>query len=438
LGKEIYIIGAILAVSLISFSLFSNEVFAQQSPEDCGPYQIFQNGQCVDIGFITITVSTDRFSYKEGDTIIISGKVSYILENFAVTLQVLSPKGLLVTVQQLDVSYSGSYSTELTAGGTLWEDSGTYTIKVLYARGDISADTSFYFSGSTGTGGTTPSIDVEGYNIGYSITGASILSIAPNVEFFELIIEISTTSDGQLTITLPRALIDAKTGGSDDVFIVIVDGVEGHFVETKTSTDRTLTIDFSYRASEIEIIGTFVVGSGGGTILDTVPPKILQPKDIVVDASDSNGAIVTYEVLAIDNEDGIVKPSCSPSSGSLFSIGDTKVVCSAFDSSGNTAPQKSFLVTVNAPSLLIPNWIKDVAAFWCNDEIDDSGFIQAIQYLIDNDVIIIPETQAGFGGTQEVPSWIKNNACWWSVGLISDSDFAQGIQWLIGQGIIRI
>jgi len=53
-------------------------------------------------------------------------------------------------------------------------------------------------------------------------------------------------------------------------------------------------------------------------------------------------------------------------------------------------------------------------------------------------VIIIPETQAGFGGTQEVPSWIKNNACWWSVGLISDSDFAQGIQWLIGQGIIRI
>jgi len=30
LGKEIYIIGAILAVSLISFSLFSNEVFAEE------------------------------------------------------------------------------------------------------------------------------------------------------------------------------------------------------------------------------------------------------------------------------------------------------------------------------------------------------------------------------------------------------------------------
>jgi len=181
-----------------------------------------------------------------------------------------------------------------------------------------------------------------------------------------------------------------------------------------------------------------VVGSGDGTILDTIPPKILQPKDIVVDASNSNGAIVTYEVLAIDNEDGIVKPSCSPSSGSLFSIGDTKVVCSAFDSSGNAAPQKSFLVTVNSPSLLIPNWIKEVAAFWCDDKIDDASFIDGIQYLIENEIIIVQATTSGSGGTQEIPSWVKNIACWWSQGLIADKEFASGLEYLIGQGIIQV
>jgi len=53
-------------------------------------------------------------------------------------------------------------------------------------------------------------------------------------------------------------------------------------------------------------------------------------------------------------------------------------------------------------------------------------------------VIVVPETQAGMGGTQVIPSWIKNNACWWSQGLISDGDFAQGIQWLIQEGIIQV
>jgi len=297
------------------------------SPEDCGPYQIFQNGQCVDIGFITITVSTDKSSYSDGETIIVSGKVSDILENFAVSLSVVSPQGLRVAVAQPHVSYSGSYSTELTAGGQLMQDEGFYTIKVLYARGDISAETSFYFSGTTVTGGTT---------------------------------------------------------------------------------------------------------------LDNIPPKILQPKDIVVDAADSNGSFVTYEVLAIDNEDEIVKPSCSPYSGSLFSIGDTKVVCSAFDSSGNPASQKSFLVTVNAPSLLIPNWIKEVAAFWCDDKIDDASFIEGIQYLIDNGIIIVQATTSGSSITQEIPSWVKNNACWWSQGLIADGDFASGLKYLIEVGVIKI
>jgi len=173
-------------------------------------------------------------------------------------------------------------------------------------------------------------------------------------------------------------------------------------------------------------------------ILDITPPKILKPTDVIVDATDSNGARVTYDVLAIDDTDQIVRPFCIPSSGSIFRIGDTKVTCTASDSAGNSASPVSFIVTVNAPGILIPDWIKEVAAFWCDDKIDDSSFIEGIQYLIDNDIILVPSTSSGTGGSQTIPSWIKNNACWWSQGLISDEDFASGLQYLIGQGIIRV
>jgi len=191
------------------------------------------------------------------------------------------------------------------------------------------------------------------------------------------------------------------------------------------------------------MLGVVIVESGSAptptpTIRDITPPKILQPSDVIVDATDSNGARVTYDVLAIDDVDQIIKPSCRPSSGSIFSVGDTKVSCTASDSAGNSARPVTFIVTVNAPAILIPDWIKEVAAFWCDDKIDDSSFIDGIQYLIDNDIILVPSTSSGYGSSQSIPSWIKNNACWWSQNLISDEDFAGGLQYLIGQGIIRI
>jgi len=76
-----------------------------------------------------------------------------------------------------------------------------------------------------------------------------------------LIFTIKTTSDGELTITLPRALIDAKLGDADDEFFVLVNGAKVDFGESKTSSDRTLTIAFPDGAKTIEIIGTFIATS---------------------------------------------------------------------------------------------------------------------------------------------------------------------------------
>ena len=54
---------------------------------------------------------------------------------------------------------------------------------------------------------------------------------------------------------------------------------------------------------------------------------------------------VTYAVSARDDVDGAVPVSCSPRSGSRFSIGRTLVICSASDGSANTGTAR-FAVTV--------------------------------------------------------------------------------------------
>ncbi len=110
-----------------------------------------------------------------------------------------------------------------------------------------------------------PAVAVSGteFMVGYQITSGNLLSTTPDVDANSLIIAIDATDDGQLTITLPRELIDAKIGDDDDDYFVLVDGEEVDFDETTTSTDRTLVISFPAGAAEIEVIGTHVVPEFG-------------------------------------------------------------------------------------------------------------------------------------------------------------------------------
>jgi len=211
-----------------------------------------------------IVVTTDKTSYAEGDIITVSGEVKEILGQ-AVSVMVISPNGSIVSIAQVQVGADKRFSVEITTGGTMKSD-GTYTIKVTYGGPNRTAETTFEF-GATGVTGTTPtsgqSLSVEGFGIGYQITGGNIISITPDIDQSSLIIEIEAVDDGELTITLPRELIDAKIGDADDDFFVLVDAEEVDFDETKTDLERTLTIGFPAGTEEIEIIGTFVIPEFG-------------------------------------------------------------------------------------------------------------------------------------------------------------------------------
>jgi len=103
-----------------------------------------------------------------------------------------------------------------------------------------------------------------------------------------------------------------------------------------------------------------------------------------------------------------------------------------------------FVPNSSAQDAQIPNWIKNVADWWADDQISENEFVTGIEYLINNNIILLDfvpcndEIQSQYGDTKSVPDWIKNNANWWSENLIGDIDFINGLQYLIEYKIIKI
>ena len=221
----------------------------------------------------SIVVTTDKASYSEGETIVITGEVRDLYPGTPVSVIVKAPNGNLVSIAQINVGADKKFSTEMTAGGALMNSEGAYIVTAQYGTVNRSAETTFEFGGAA----TTPPVEDESTvsdtmvsmrdgngSIGYEITGGQLLSITPDVDANSLIVGIDATSDGSLTLIIPRSVADALLAtGEDDEFFVLVDGEEVDFSEDVSSTDRTLTIAFYAGAEEIEIIGTFVVPEFG-------------------------------------------------------------------------------------------------------------------------------------------------------------------------------
>ncbi len=221
----------------------------------------------------SIVVTTDKTSYSEGETIVVAGEVRDLYSGTPVSVIVKAPNGNLVSIAQVTVGADKKFSTEITAGGSLMQAEGTYTITVQYGNANRASTTSFEFGGSTvqpvedyvNPNVTDTTVSVQGSKdlIGYEITGAKLLGIIPDVDANSLIVSIDAMDDGSITLTIPRSVLDATINGADDDFFVLVDGEEVDFDETITPTDRTLTIAFPAGAEEIEIIGTVVVPEFG-------------------------------------------------------------------------------------------------------------------------------------------------------------------------------
>ena len=247
-SKEVLILGI---ASLILLPFLGGESFAQSNQ--------------------VLTVTTEKESYAAGEPIEVFGLVDIRLEGVEALIRVVSPVGNMVDVDQIAVDTDGSFSKTIsTSIGGLWKETGTYTIMVNY--GENSTQVEFEYGGMMSAGvQTTPefameenekmsqTIMIEDHSLDYELTCAEIQSMTPDTEMKSMIIAIKTDCDGELTITLPKDVIDTDENG----FFVLVDGDETNHKSSSVGEFWTLTIPFSYGSEEIEIIGTFVIPEFG-------------------------------------------------------------------------------------------------------------------------------------------------------------------------------
>ena len=87
----------------------------------------------------------------------------------------------------------------------------------------------------------------------------------------------------------------------------------------------------------------------------------------------------------------------------------------------------------------IPDWVKNTASWWASEQIPDAVFLQGIQYLIKEGIIIVEiPTEIDSEAAEEVPGWVRNTVGWWAEDKIHDTTFVSGIQYLISKGIMVV
>ena len=111
--------------------------------------------------------------------------------------------------------------------------------------------------------------------IGYAITDGKVVSVFPDTDSNSLIVGISANNAGMITLELPRSVIDAKMGSTDEELFVLIDGEEVTFEESVTNAKRELKISYPAGAEEIEIIGTFVVPEFGAIAMMVLAVAII-------------------------------------------------------------------------------------------------------------------------------------------------------------------
>ena len=86
----------------------------------------------------------------------------------------------------------------------------------------------------------------------------------------------------------------------------------------------------------------------------------------------------------------------------------------------------------------IPQWVKENAEWWSNEQIPDSEFLEGIDFLFKKGIVFVAGKPLTAEFEWKVPSWFKITTAWWSEGKISDDDFLNAIENLVKRKIIVV
>ena len=229
-------------------------------------------GQEEMLGAQKITLTADNTAYQEGDVITITGTIEKVLPGMPVTLQIFFEKNL-IQVSQVKVSQDGEFTDTFTAAGPQWQNEGTVTIKADYGGASTELNIEFFKNTS---GEYTSNYEVkipEGgtFDVPYTMKGGIISSMELNQKNLSLVINIATSSDGNLNLNLPRDSIDSVDNSGQDIdFIILMYErnseipIQTDFKKVETDDEfRSIDIPVKDGDTKIEIVGTHVVPEFG-------------------------------------------------------------------------------------------------------------------------------------------------------------------------------
>jgi len=229
-------------------------------------------GQEETLGAQKITLTSDNTAYQEGDVITITGKIEKVLPGMPVTLQVFFEKNL-IQVSQVKVSQEGEFTDTFTAAGPQWQNEGTVTIKADYGGASTELNIEFFKNTS---GEYTSNYEVKipdggTFDVPYTMKGGIISSMELNQRNLSLIINISTSSDGNLNLNLPRDSIDSvnRDGQDIDFIVLMYEGnseipIQTDFKKAEAGDEfRSIDIPVKNGDTKIEIVGTYVIPEFG-------------------------------------------------------------------------------------------------------------------------------------------------------------------------------
>ena len=290
---------------------------------------------------------------------------------------------------------------------------------------------------------------------------------------------INQTSVVHEELIIPKTFGDLLVSGfsiyvngiklSDDVTTIddfFSDGRAVHFIISQKElwniynhNSNQNGMNFLIKPNSDDIQLSSITENGQFRILVSWEPKKLQSNSkatIYFDVTDiflkNRPVAVNYDFSVTKNDKIIFKQSGlsidskEKHNTAEFTIPDdvTGIVHLNFQNLGDNDLAKTSIPIIINPithennDILIPEWIRNNADWWSNEQIDDSSFVQGIQYLIKEKIIKISSTQDTSTKANEIPSWIKNNAKWWAEGQINDETFVQGLQYLIQNKILHI
>ena len=210
-----------------------------------------------------LSIETDDRNYDEGDTIVIFGNVNTVIGDTPVLIQIVH-EGAIIEIAQITVGQDGTFTELIIAEGGVWKKGGEYTIRAFYQ--EHIAESTFSFTPKSAASETTTNFEVDAgskgtFDVEYTIRGGTVKNMVVNSESFAVIVQIDATDEGTITLELPREFIGAeKQDGKDDMFIILIDGIEVPYQESVVDLDsRVITIKFEQGDANIEIIGTYVI-----------------------------------------------------------------------------------------------------------------------------------------------------------------------------------